>query len=159
MIYFVTNQQELFKSKYYTIVTVEESMDIIKDWKCAQADSETSGLDPYIDKLLLFQLGSTDGETQVVIDCTSVDIKRYKDFLESRYLEFHNGKFDLQFLYTNGIVPRKVYDTMIVEQLLYLGYPSGKGVFGGISYSLQAVAERRLGILLDKSVRGEIIWK
>lgn len=154
MIYFVTNQQELFQSKYYTIVTVEESMDIIKDWKCAQADSETSGLDPYIDKLLLFQLGSTDGETQVVIDCTSVDIRRYKDFLESRYLEFHNGKFDLQFLYTNGIVPRKVYDTMIVEQLLYLGYPSGS-----ISYSLQAVAQRRLGILLDKSVRGEIIWK
>ena len=154
MIYYVTNQPSLISSPYYTVITPEESLNIIKDWKSAQADSETTGLDPHIDTLLLFQLGSVDGETQIVIDCTTVDIKIYKEFLESVYLEFHNGKFDLQFLYSAGIVPRKVYDTMIVEQLLYLGYPSA-----AISYSLKAVAERRLGILLDKSVRGKIIWK
>ena len=154
MIYYVTNQPSLISSPYYTVITSEESLNIIKDWKCAQADSETTGLDPHIDTLLLFQLGSIDGETQIVIDCTTVDIKIYKEFLESVYLEFHNGKFDLQFLYSAGIVPRKVYDTMIVEQLLYLGYPSG-----AISYSLKAVAERRLGVSLDKTVRGKIIWK
>ena len=43
---------------------------------------------------------------------------------------------------------------MIIEQLIYLGYPSGK-----ISYSLKSVAERRLGIDIDKTVRGEIIWR
>lgn len=43
---------------------------------------------------------------------------------------------------------------MIVEQLLYLGYPSGL-----ISFSLKGVAERRLGIDIDKSTRGEIIWR
>lgn len=152
MIYFVTNQTTLYQSPYYKMITVEESLEIMKDWKCAQADSETSGLDPHLDILLLFQLGSTDGETQIVIDCTTVDIRKYKELLESIYLEFHNGKFDLQFLYNMGIVPRKVYDTMIVEQLLYLGYPAGS-----ISYSLQAVAQRRLDVFIDKSVRGEII--
>jgi DNA polymerase I-like protein with 3'-5' exonuclease and polymerase domains len=43
---------------------------------------------------------------------------------------------------------------MIVEQLLYLGYPSGM-----ISYSLAAVAQRRLNISIDKSIRGQIIWR
>ena len=47
-----------------------------------------------------------------------------------------------------------VYDTMIVEQLLYLGYPSGQ-----ISYSLKEIAWRRLNVDLDKSIRGQIIWR
>lgn len=47
-----------------------------------------------------------------------------------------------------------VYDTMIVEQLLYLGYPAGI-----ISFSLAAIAQRRLGIDIDKSIRGQIIWR
>ena len=47
---------------------------------------------------------------------------------------------------------------MIVEQLLYLGYLS-KGKYGGIGYSLADVADRRLSTYIDKSVRGEIIWR
>ena len=43
---------------------------------------------------------------------------------------------------------------MIVEQLLHLGYPAGV-----ISYSLAAIAKRRLNIDIDKSIRGEIIWR
>jgi DNA polymerase I-like protein with 3'-5' exonuclease and polymerase domains len=43
---------------------------------------------------------------------------------------------------------------MIVEQLLYLGYPAGI-----ISFSLAAIAQRRLGIDIDKSIRGQIIWR
>ena len=114
MIHFVTNHGILLKSDLYKLTTPEESLEIIKDWQCAQADSETSGLDPHGNILLLFQLGSPDGETQIVIDCTTVDIRLYKQKLEEMYLEFHNGKFDLQFLYNFGIIPRKIYDTMIV---------------------------------------------
>ena len=110
--------------------------------------------DPHICKLLCFQLGSIDKSWQIVIDCSTIDIRLYKDILESKYLIFQNGKFDLQFLYNYSIIPRKIYDTMIVEQLLYLGYPKGT-----ISYALNAIAERRLGIHIDKSIRGEIIWR
>lgn len=152
MIYFVTKQQTLYQSSHYKMISEEESLEMIKDWKCAQADSETSGLDPYSNILLLFQLGSVDGEMQIVIDCTTVDIRLYKQRLEEMWLEFHNGKFDLQFLYSWGIVPRKVYDTMIVEQFLHLGESTDKGF-----YSLQETAMRRLEVFIDKSVRGEII--
>jgi DNA polymerase I-like protein with 3'-5' exonuclease and polymerase domains len=43
---------------------------------------------------------------------------------------------------------------MIVEQLLHLGWPAGQ-----ISYSLKEIAWRRLGINIDKTVRGEIVWR
>ena len=89
-----------------------------------------------------------------MVDCVTTDIKLYKDVLESKLVIGQNLKFDLQFLYNYGIVPLNVYDTMIVEQLLYLGYPSGQ-----ISFSLKEIAWRRLGINIDKTVRGEIIWR
>ncbi len=154
MIYLVSNQQELFESKEYKTITLEESLEIIKDWKMCQLDTETSGRDAHVNDLLCVQIGDVEGTIQIVIDTSTIDIKKYKDFLESTYCIGHNLKFDLQFLYNYNIIPRKVYDTMIVEQLLYLGYPSGM-----VSFSLKGVAERRLGIDIDKSTRGEIIWR
>ena len=114
----------------------------------------TKSKDCHLCELLCFQFGNDDADTQIVVDCTTVDIKLYKDILESHYLIFQNGKFDLQFLYNHNIIPLKVYDTMIVEQLLHLGYPAGV-----ISYSLASIAERRLGVNIDKSIRGDIIWR
>ena len=43
---------------------------------------------------------------------------------------------------------------MIIEQLLHLGFDNKF-----FHYSLQAVAERRLKIDIDKTTRGEIIWR
>lgn len=49
---------------------------------------------------------------------------------------------------------------MIVEQLLYLGYPPEyKDPIHGMSYSLQDIAKRRLNIFIDKTVRGQIQWR
>lgn len=154
MIYVVTREQKLFESELYKVITVEESLNLIKDWGIIQADSETTGIDPHIDKLLCFQLGNRKYNTQIIIDCSTINIDLYKNKLENTWLVFHNGKFDLQFLYKHNIIPRKIYDTMIVEQLLYLGYPSGI-----ITYNLKDVAYRRLNINIDKTVRGEIIWR
>ena len=154
MTYLITKSQELFDNDVYKIIGVDESLSLLSSQKILQADSETTGKDPHICDLLCFQLGSIDKSWQIVIDCTTINIKLYKYILESKYLIFQNGKFDIQFLYNYGIIPRKIYDTMIVEQLLYLGYPKGT-----ISYSLSAIAERRLRIYIDKSTRGEIIWR
>lgn len=104
------------------------------------------------------QFGSPDGTNQIVVDCSTIDPLLYKEVLESRYIIGQNLKFDLQFLYNYRIIPRKVYDTMIVEQLLYLGFPPA-GKPGGISYSLAAIAKRYLDIDIDKTIRGEIIWR
>lgn len=158
MIYLVTAQQELYKHDDYKIINVEESLIMLKEWSPIQLDTETNGKDPHINSLLCVQFGNKKADSQIVVDCSTVDILLYKEILESKYLILQNAKFDLQFFYNYGIIPRKVYDTMIVEQLLYLGYPP-YGKIGGISFSLKAIADRYLHIDIDKSVRGEIIWR
>lgn len=154
MIYLVTLEQKLFENPEYKTISVEESLQLMKDCKVLQYDSETDGKDARICNILCIQFGNKEKDFQIVVDCTTIDITIYKDILEGTLLIGQNLKFDLQFLYNYGIVPRNVYDTMIVEQLLYLGYPAGI-----ISFSLAAIAQRRLGIDIDKSIRGQIIWR
>ena len=159
MIYLVTGQELLFDNDFQ-LISIEESLNIMKDWNNIQYDSETLGRDAHIGDLLLAQFGNYDKTIQIVVDCTTISIVNYKEILESKYIIGQNLKFDLQWLYNYSIVPRKVYDTMIVEQFLYLGYPPEyKDPINGISYSLQAIAQRRLNIYIDKSVRGEIQWR
>lgn len=154
MIYLVTGQLNLFENDAYKNITVEESLAMMKDWNVVQYDSETDGRDAHINKLLCVQFGNDAADTQIVVDTSTINILLYKDILESKTLIGQNLKFDLAFLYNYNIIPRQIYDTMIVEQLLHLGYPSGV-----LSYSLKAIADRRLGIDIDKTVRGEIIWR
>ena len=154
MVYLVTGQPDLFENPNYKLMSVEESLQLLSSCKILQYDSETTGVDARICDLLCVQFGNKEKDFQIVVDTTTVSILLYKSILEDRYIIGQNLKFDLQFLYNYGIIPRKVYDTMIVEQLLYLGYPSGT-----ISYSLAAIAQRRLGIDIDKSIRGQIIWR
>ena len=154
MIYLVTTQQELFKDSEYTIISVNKSLEIMESWGVIQVDSETSGRDAHINNFLCVQFGNDKADARIVVDTSTTDIRLYKSKLESTLCILQNAKFDLQFFFNYGIIIRKVYDTMIVEQLLHLGWPSGI-----ISYSLKAIAEKRLGIDIDKTVRGEIIWR
>lgn len=160
MIYLVTNQKTLFESKVYKILDIKTSLSILKKWNIIQFDTETLGKDPHVGSLLLIQFGSIDKKVQILVDSTTIDITLYKEILESKYLIGQNLKFDLQWLYNYNIVPLKVYDTMVVEQLLYLGYPPEyKDPINGIAYSLNSIAKRRLDIYIDKTVRGEIQWR
>lgn len=154
MIYLVTSQQKLFENPNYKTISVEESLQLLNDCEILQYDSETTGKNARICDILCIQFGNKEKDFQIVVDTTSIDILRYKEVLENKLLIGQNLKFDLQFLYNYHIIPKKVYDTMIVEQLLYLGYPAGV-----ISYSLSSIASRRLGIDIDKSIRGQIIWR
>lgn len=154
MVYLVTTQQELFSRDDYQIISAEESLEMMKEWKMVQFDTETDGKDAHINNLLLAQFGSVDGSIQIVVDCQTISIKKYKELLENKLLIGQNLKFDLQFLYTKEIHPTNVYDLMIVEQFLHLGYPPGS-----ISYSLAAMTERYLNIHLDKTIRGQIRYR
>jgi len=152
MIYLVTNNKELFDTDDYKIISIEESLKLLEPLQIVGLDTETEGLDPYTKKLLLLQLGCLD--FQVVIDCRTIDPKEYKDYLESdREFLGWNLKFDLKFLYHQGIYPKKVYDGFLAEKLMWLGYPNGMH-----GMSLKSAGEQYLGIELDKSVRGKIIW-
>lgn len=154
MIYLVSGNQELFKTSLYKQISIEASIEMMGAWNKVQYDSETDGRDAHVNHLLCVQFGNKEANAQIVVDCSTIDIKRYKDILETKLVVGHNLKFDLQFLYNYGIIPLKVYDTMIVEQMLYMGYPSGQ-----VSFSLKETAWRRLNINIDKTVRGEIIWR
>ena len=125
MIYLVTQERKLFNCPYIKYITVEDSIELINNWNMVQYDSETTGRDARLCDLLSMQFGDLTGENQVVVDTTTISPVKYKDILENKYIIGQNLKFDLQFLYNYSIIPRKVYDTMIVEQLLHLGYPSG----------------------------------
>lgn len=160
MIYLVTTVLSLFDNEECQIITKEKALEMLNPMKMVQFDTETLGKDCHVGKLLLAQFGSIDKSIQILIDCTTIDIRFFKNVLEEKYIIGQNLKFDIPWLYNYGIIPRKVYDTMIVEQLLYLGYPpEHKDPINGISYSLQSIAKRRSGIYMDKSVRGEIQWR
>ena len=154
MIYLVTGNQQLFQSEFYEIISVEKSLEILKTWDPVQFDTETSGRDPHVCKILCAQFGNREASIQIVVDTLTIDILLYKEILETKLLIGHNLKFDIQFLYNHGIIPTKVWDTMIIDQLLHLGFNNKF-----FHYSLQAVAERRLKIDIDKTTRGEIIWR
>lgn len=152
MIYLVTKQQSLWTSNRYKVISAEEALELLAPLSVVELDTETMGLDPYTKELLTVQLGCA--EFQVVIDCTSVDIHLFKEYMENPQRTFlgWNIKFDLKFLYHQRIVPLRVYDGYLAEKLLWLGYPAGMH-----EMSLKAASINYLGVDMDKSVRGKII--
>jgi DNA polymerase I-like protein with 3'-5' exonuclease and polymerase domains len=127
-------------------------------------DTETTGLQPGIAKPRLIQLCNTDAadedRTIYVFDLFTTSIrKELKELIESReLLIFHNANFDLQFLLYLGIdFKGKIFDTYVAERVLRSGFKEkkispkiGKTYFADVSCSLKAVAERRLGLEIDK---------
>ena len=182
MIYLVTKQQELFQSTTYKIIGVEESLALLSPLSVVGVDTETSGLNCHKDTLLSLQLGCFD--FQIVIDCKTIDITLYKEFLESnRLFLFWNARFDLKWLYKYNIVPNKVYDGFLAEKVMWLGYPivltpevwertkcDRYDFFPGdpqkktkscykLQMNLKKAGEMYLGVELDKSIRGQIIYR
>lgn len=152
-IYLVTGQGQLFDNDTYKIISVEESLRLLEPLKNVGLDTETEGFSPFLKKLLMLQLGNRD--FQVVIDCTTVDVRLYKNYLESdRLFIGWNLKFDVKFLFYHGIIPRNLYDGYLAEKMRWLGWPSGMH-----SLSLKSAGENYLGVELDKTIRGQIIWK
>ena len=152
MIYYVSNQLRVMddESPGFKLSTVEESLEFLETLQVVGFDTETQGLQIWGGKLLLAQLGNA--EHQVVIDCTTVDIKRYRSYFESdRLFIANNAKFDIRWLYKEGITINRVYDTYLAERILYLGYPPGM-----IPMTLKALCEKYFGISLDKSIRGQL---
>lgn len=151
MIYLVTTQI-LPPSDIFEVITPEYALQLLKPLRVVGLDTETMGFDPYTKQLMLLQLGCYD--FQVVIDCTTIDIKFFKDYMQSdRLFIGWNIKFDMKFLFHKKVVLKNVYDGFIAEKLMWLGYPSGFH-----SMSLKSAGENYLGVELDKTVRGKVMW-
>lgn len=154
MIYLVSRNSKLYSPENYKDIQFREAMEILYPLKEVQFDTETQGLDAHSKALLTIQLGNK--ENQVVFDWTTLTKEekfKLKEYLESeRLLIGWNLMFDIGFLYKQNIWPKNLWDGMIAEKLLWLGYPAGMR-----EMSLKAAARNYLNYDLDKSVRGKII--
>lgn len=81
MIYLVTNAPDLIKSELYENISVEKSLELLEPLRVVGVDTETEGFDIYTKKLLSLQLGCYD--FQIVIDCLTINVQQYREYLES----------------------------------------------------------------------------
>lgn len=138
---------------------LRECIDFLKDCTHIYFDFECT-LDPHESKLYILSLHGThpmfDSQT-FVFDLTDL-YYRYeimaalKPIMEdkTKLKVAHNAVFDWKQFYHQGIYVEPVYCTMIAEQVLNSGL-----LFSG--FGLDDVAERRLGITVDKTVRKNFI--
>ena len=154
MIYLVSKNKSLFESNLYKESSFLEALSILLPLKQVQFDTETQGLDAHSKALLTIQLGNK--ENQIVFDWTTLSDSeklQLKEYFQSERLFIGwNLMFDIGFLYKQNIWPKNLWDGMIAEKLLWLGYPAGMR-----EMSLKAAAWNYLQYDLDKSVRGKII--
>jgi len=114
-------------------------------------DTETTGLDPLTESVLLLQIGNED--IQYVIDTRKVSIEPLRPFFESLAIDkiMHNGKFDYKMIKADkGIEVEAIKDTFLAEKTLC----SGKKRSG---FGLADVLQSRLDIEMDKDAQKSFI--
>ena len=150
MKYIVSNSPKLFGWEIAKSISIKEALDMLFKEPILGFDTETRGLNCFTDKILSSQFGTP--KFQILFDHETVDIQLLKPLLESDILFVgQNLKFDIRYLYYYGIVPKNVYDTWLAEIL----------ITNGLKYNgrtLKDLAFNYLGVTLDKTVRGEIIY-
>jgi hypothetical protein len=126
-------------------ITTSAQLDAVLPALCAApllaVDTETTGLDPLTAHVRLIQFALPD--RVIVVDAGQVPVQRLVPvFTVSHLLAFHNAKFDLKFLRTDGLSwpISSVFDTMLAAQLLGAGTVDGQLKQCGLA----AVAQRYL---------------
>lgn len=117
-------------------------------------DTETSGLDPHDDRLLLIQFGTATD--QILVDADAVGVDTLAPIFENeRLVVMHNASFDIKMLQNRygdalGLKQARIADTQATERILRNGRKSDVVMQG---FALKTLAERYAGMELDKSVR------
>jgi len=124
---------------------VSDAVDYCKSKKIITIDTETTGLDPFLSKVVMLQAG--DLENQFVIDTRFFDPSPLHEVIQSTEIIKLgvNLSFDYKMMLTNfGIRTQNLWDLMLNEMVIHCGKR-------GIKYSMQAMAARYLNINLDPS--------
>jgi len=138
----------------YTFVTSADQLDAVAEAvrraEPVALDVETTGLDALKDRPRLLQLALPDGAIYVIDLWAIGNIDALGKALGAVTAIGHNLQFDLAFLkYHHGIVVRQVRCTMTAARLIDAGmHDKDKGYF-----TLSAVADRCLGVKLDKTLQ------
>ena len=114
----VTLRTIQFKLLGFEVCTLEHLLEDIDLTKWIALDLETAGyaFHENVHCVTLFD----DTEEIYVIDTQSYPVKQLA-FLNDCNVIIQNAKFDLRFLYHHGIVPKRVYDTLLAEKVLSMG--------------------------------------
>jgi DNA polymerase-1 len=116
------------------------------------ADTETTGLDPYLNKVILLQIGNR--HKQFLIDTREVqDLGSLREkFEDETFLKiFHHAKFDYKMIKgTFGINMEGLRCTMLGEQIIRAGVMKR-------GFSMEACCLRYLGINIDKEMQTSFI--
>jgi DNA polymerase-1 len=121
-------------------------------------DCETSGLDPHSDKVLMLQIGTL--EKQLVIDTRNLgylSLLELKKLLENPNIKLvgHNIKFDYNMLKQFNIFLNNVYDTMIIDRVIYNGKYRMIDILKTKRYSLAGVYKHHFNKTIEKEIRNE----
>tara|TARA_R110000803_G_scaffold36053_3_gene77651 strand:- start:10971 stop:12914 length:1944 start_codon:yes stop_codon:yes gene_type:complete len=149
-VYFVGDLKSIPSSNYKTC-KIEDVVRYCESKAILGVDTETEGLDFLSKKLLMFQIG--DQEHQFIIDTRVISIEPLRDILQSTTIckILHNVKFDYKFIKEWAeITLENTWDTMVVDQVIYNGKLNYR-------YSLAALADRYLNVIVDKSIRNRFI--
>lgn len=131
---------------------VNEVLELLSKEKILAVDTETTGLDPYTDKLLLFQIGPEN--ISYIFDCRKIDLKefpRLKEILEGTTLKLlQNAKFDYKFIKVHlGIAVDNIFCTFLAEEVLNAGL--------GLRSGLAALSKRHLDLDISKVLQSSFI--
>jgi DNA polymerase I len=135
-----------------------ESMRELKIGGTHALDIETQGLDQFVDKILLIQVGFPDGKVNIY-DARKISQDAMKQFLDyffdiSGKILLHNAKFDLKYInYVYGCVPKinTLYDTGLAEWVLT------NGVEKSNFHSYKDLVKKYCNIELEKDIRLEFV--
>lgn len=118
---------ELPAPNYQYITTTEEALRVLPEierYDIIEVDSEDTGLDPLTARTVLLQIGIIGKSYVFDVRDGRVDGRIFKPILEgtNQLKLIQNAVYDYEVLKTNfGISCDRMYDTMLAEQLLYLG--------------------------------------
>lgn len=158
MIYFITTNAKEYRASINTSlfdnITILDDIDgldlfyrKLKGKREVYLDVEASSLDAYRADLLL--TGVKVKSDHFMFDYT-IDTFTIVDAIVDKYVVGHNLKYDIKILKVNsGILIKRLYDTMIAEQRLFMG--------AGYSFGYDELVSRYTGKVLLKTTRNEFI--
>ena len=111
-------------------------------------DTETSGIDPHSDRVLLISL--SNGDESIVLE-PGPWLEQLWKVLPEVTMVSHSASFDLRFLWSLGFEgrPGAVWDTYNIERVLTAGTHA--------LCDLGSTAWRRIEVMLDKSMQATFI--
>ena len=142
----------------YEYITTEEAaraaLSKIANYPTIEVDTETTSLDPYQGKLSLFQIGIPNKayvfDVRSDTEHSSIGLELFKPLMQDKKVLklLQNAVFDMKYIKRHGgYYIENIYDTMLAEQLFYLG-------LGFVRADLATLVKRYLGISMDKEPRG-----